>query len=42
MKTNKAIYNRACNVLTGGVSRNTIFREPHPYYVATAKYNSTV
>lgn len=37
MKTNKTIYDRACNVLTGGVSRNTIFREPHPYYVATAK-----
>ncbi len=37
MKTNKTIYNRACNVLTGGVSRNTIFREPHPYYVASAK-----
>jgi len=37
MKTNKTIYSRACNVLTGGVSRNTIFREPHPYYVATAK-----
>jgi len=36
-KTNKTIYNRACNVLTGGVSRNTIFRKPHPYYVATAK-----
>lgn len=37
MKTNKTIYDRACNVLTGGVSRNTIFREPHPYYVASAK-----
>jgi len=37
MKTNKTIYNRACKVLTGGVSRNTIFRKPHPYYVATAK-----
>lgn len=36
-KTNKTVYKRACNVLTGGVSRNTIFREPHPYYVATAK-----
>ncbi|MCK5401004.1 MAG: aspartate aminotransferase family protein [Flavobacteriaceae bacterium] len=36
-KTNKAIYDRACNVLTGGVSRNTIFRKPHPYYVASAK-----
>ena len=37
MKTNQNIYARACNVLTGGVSRNTIYREPHPYYVATAK-----
>ncbi|NNK81859.1 MAG: aspartate aminotransferase family protein [Flavobacteriaceae bacterium] len=37
MKTNKNIYARACNVLTGGVSRNTIYREPHPYYVANAK-----
>ena len=36
-QTNKTIYKRACNVLTGGVSRNTIFRKPHPYYVATAK-----
>ncbi|MBT8259127.1 MAG: aspartate aminotransferase family protein [Bacteroidia bacterium] len=36
-KTNEAVYERACNVLTGGVSRNTIFRKPHPYYVATAK-----
>lgn len=37
MKTNQSIYNRACKVLTGGVSRNTVFREPHPYYVANAK-----
>ncbi len=36
-KTNKIIYKRACNVLTGGVSRNTIYKKPHPYYVATAK-----
>ena len=35
-KTNKTIYDRACHVLTGGVSRNTIFRNPHPYYVASA------
>jgi len=34
--TSKAIYDRAVGVLTGGVSRNTIFREPHPYYVASA------
>jgi glutamate-1-semialdehyde 2,1-aminomutase len=33
----KSIYNRALNVLTGGVSRNTIFRKPHPLYVAKAK-----
>ena len=33
----KSIYNRAVNVLTGGVSRNTIFRKPHPLYVAKAK-----
>ena len=31
------IYNRAKEVLTGGVSRNTIFRKPHPYYVAKAE-----
>jgi len=34
--TSKAIYERAVGVLTGGVSRNTIFRKPHPYYVASA------
>jgi glutamate-1-semialdehyde 2,1-aminomutase len=34
--TSKAIYDRAVGVLTGGVSRNTIFRKPHPYYVASA------
>ena len=32
----KHIYNRAVEVLTGGVSRNTIFRKPHPFYVASA------
>lgn len=32
----KAIYTRATKVLTGGVSRNTIFRKPHPFYVSTA------
>lgn len=35
-ETSKAIYERAVDVLTGGVSRNTIFRKPHPYYVASA------
>lgn len=33
----KAIYDRAVEVITGGVSRNTIFRKPHPFYVASAK-----
>ena len=36
-ETSKAIYERAVDVLTGGVSRNTIFRKPHPYYAASAK-----
>ena len=35
-ESSKAIYDRACKVLAGGVSRNTIFRKPHPYYVARA------
>jgi len=30
------LYKRAKDVLTGGVSRNTIFRRPHPIYAATA------
>ena len=29
----KELYNRALKVLTGGVSRNTIYRKPHPSYV---------
>ena len=29
----KEIYSRAIKVLTGGVSRNTIYRKPHPSYV---------
>jgi glutamate-1-semialdehyde 2,1-aminomutase len=32
----KAIYERAVEVIPGGVSRNTIFRKPHPYYVGSA------
>jgi len=30
------LYKRAKEVLTGGVSRNTIFRRPHPFSTATA------
>ncbi len=33
----KEIYKEACDVITGGVSRNTVFRRPHPYYAAHAK-----
>ena len=33
----KNLYRRATKVLTGGVSRNTIFRKPHPYYVSIAE-----
>ena len=29
-----ALYQRACKVLPGGVSRNTVLRQPHPAYVA--------
>ena len=28
------LYQRACKVLPGGVSRNTVLRQPHPAYVA--------
>ena len=37
----KQIYDRAVEVLTGGVSRNTIFRKPHPFYVKSA-YGSII
>lgn len=30
------LYKRAKEVMTGGVSRNTIFHRPHPFYAATA------
>jgi glutamate-1-semialdehyde 2,1-aminomutase len=36
VQTSKIIYKRAVEVLTGGVSRNTIYRKPHPYYVESA------
>ena len=35
-KESEKIYERAIKVLTGGVSRNTIFRKPHPFYVSSA------
>ena len=35
--SSKELYERAKKVLTGGISRNTIFREPHPNYVQIPK-----
>ncbi|MBG65553.1 MAG: aspartate aminotransferase family protein [Flavobacteriales bacterium] len=31
------LYNRAIKVLAGGLSRNTIYRDPHPLYASDAK-----
>lgn len=36
-KYSSALYKRAKEVITGGVSRNTVFHRPHPFYVAKAK-----
>lgn len=30
------IYQKACEVLPGGISRNTVFRKPYPHYVEEA------
>lgn len=35
-QTSEEIYEQACKVLPGGVSRNTVFRKPYPSYVANA------
>ncbi len=35
-RTSSEIYKQACEVIPGGVSRNTIFRKPHPVYAAYA------
>ncbi len=32
----EALYSEACEYITGGVSRNTVFRRPHPFYAASA------
>ncbi len=34
--TSSQIYKQACEVIPGGVSRNTVFRKPHPVYSAYA------
>ncbi|GAG08125.1 unnamed protein product, partial [marine sediment metagenome] len=32
----ETLYEQACQVLPGGVSRNTVFRTPHPFYADRA------
>ncbi len=36
-KTSSEIYAEALQVIPGGVSRNTVFHKPHPYYASHAK-----
>jgi glutamate-1-semialdehyde 2,1-aminomutase len=35
-KSEESLYKQACEFLPGGLSRNIIFRRPHPHYVASA------
>jgi glutamate-1-semialdehyde 2,1-aminomutase len=35
-KNSETLYRSACEVLTGGVSRNTVYRKPFPHYAGTA------
>lgn len=35
-RKSKEIFQKACEVLPGGISRNTVFREPHPDYAESA------
>lgn len=35
-KNSEEIYKEACEVLTGGVSRNTVYRKPFPHYADKA------
>ncbi len=36
-RSSEEIYNQACKVLPGGVSRNTVFRKPYPQYARSAE-----
>jgi glutamate-1-semialdehyde 2,1-aminomutase len=38
----EALFRQALEVLPGGVSRNTLLRDPHPYYVASGSGCTTV
>ncbi|MDP2364863.1 MAG: aspartate aminotransferase family protein [Ignavibacteria bacterium] len=35
-RSSEEIYKQACEVLTGGVSRNTVYRKPFPHYAEKA------
>ena len=35
-RSSEEIYKQACEVITGGVSRNTVFRKPFPHYADKA------
>mgnify|MGYP001058900294 CR=1 FL=1 len=35
-KAEEKLYNEAVKVMPGGVSRNVLYRQPHPYYVSFA------
>jgi glutamate-1-semialdehyde 2,1-aminomutase len=35
-RSSEEIYRQACEVITGGVSRNTVFRKPFPHYADKA------
>ncbi len=35
-KSSESLYNQAVEVITGGVSRNTVFHKPYPHYAAKA------
>lgn len=35
-RSGEDLYKQACDVITGGVSRNTVFRRPHPFYASHA------
>jgi glutamate-1-semialdehyde 2,1-aminomutase len=34
--SNEKLFKEACEVIPGGISRNVVFRLPHPYYAAKA------
>ncbi len=35
-RTSEEIYKQACELIPGGVSRNTIFHQPYPHYISHA------